>query len=168
AFTNFENCPSIVDPENYDPKDKNARRDLSMDFSATTRTFGMKIFLGVVNPEENLNVAFNFGRNIAEEITFDTPIIALTDLSHLLIDRLADEFANTLLTEDGELKYPPEEFLQHVPKNFQCMTGALIGALVAAAHNSTLIVVDTGAIDIITRYLEKICPEIRPFILHAA
>ena len=168
AFTNFENCPSIIDPENYDPKDKNARRDLSMDFSATTRTFGMKIFLGVVNPEENLNVAFNFGRNIAEEITFDTPIIALTDLSHLLIDRLADEFANTLLTEDGELKYPPEEFLQHVPKNFQCMTGALIGALVAAAHNSTLIVVDTGAIDIIARYLEKICPEIRPFILHAA
>ena len=92
----------------------------------------------------------------------------MTDLSHLLIDKLAEEFSNALLTADGKLKYPPEEFLQHVPKNYQCMTGALIGALVAAAHNSTLIVVDTGAIDIITRYLEKICPEIRPFILHAA
>ena len=45
------------------------------------------------------------------------------------------------------------------------MTGAIIGALVAAAHNSTLIVVDTGAADIIARYMEKICPEIRPFIL---
>ena len=31
-----------------------------------------------------------------------------------------------------------------------------------------MIVVDTGAIDIITRYLEKICPAVRPFILHAA
>ena len=47
------------------------------------------------------------------------------------------------------------------------MTSAIIGALVAAAHNSTLIVVDRGAADIIARYLEKICPEVRPFILHA-
>ena len=48
------------------------------------------------------------------------------------------------------------------------MTSAIIGALIAAAHNSTLIVVDTGAVDIIARYVEKICPEVRPFILHAA
>ena len=167
AFTNFENCPSLVDP-NYDPKAKGARRDLSMDFSATTRTFGMKIFLGVVNPEENLNVAFNFGRNLAEEISFDTPIIALTDLSNLLVDKLAAQFSDALLTADGNLKYPPEEFLQHVPKNYQCMTSSIIGAIVAAAHNSTLIVVDTGAADTIARYLEKICPAVRPFILHSA
>ena len=139
-----------------------------MDFSATTRTFGMKIFLGVVDPDENLNVAFNFGRNLAEEITFDTPIVAVTDLSNLLIEKLADKFADELLTDDGALKYPPEEFLQHVPQSYRCMTSAIIGALVAAAHNSTLIVVDTGAIDIITRYLEEICPEIRPFILRSA
>lgn len=168
AFTNFENCPSLVDPDNYDPKDKTARRDLSMDFSATTRTFGMKIFLGVVDPEENLNVAFNFGRNLAEEITFDTPIIAVTDLSNILVDKLADKFAAELLTKKGKIKYSPEKFLQHVPKEYQCLTSAIIGALVAAAHNSTLVVVDTGAIDIITRYLEKICPEIRPFILRSA
>jgi len=168
AFTNFENCPSLVDPENYDPKAKNARRDLSMDFSATTRTFGMKIFLGIVDPEENLNVAFDFGRNLAEEITFDTPIVAVTDLSNILIEKLADKFADKLLKKNGELKYPPEEFLQHVPKNYRCLTSAIIGALVAAAHNSTLIVADTGAIDIIARYLEKICPEIRPFILHSS
>ena len=166
AFTNFENCPSFFDPD-YNPKAEGVRRDLSTDFSATARTFGMKIFLGAVDPKENLNVAFNFGRNLAEEITFDIPIIALTDLSHLLLDKLADKFSDALLNEDGSLKYPPEEFLRHVPKDYQCMTSAIIGALVAAAHNSTLIVVDTGAIEIITRYLEKICPEIRPFILHS-
>ncbi len=167
AFTNRENCPSVTNP-NYDPKAPNARRDLSMDFSATTRTFGMRIFLGVVDPKENLNVAFNFGRNMAEEITFDTPIIAITDLSHLLEDKLAKKFSRALLTRKGELKYSPEEFLKYVPKKYQCMTGALIGAIVAAAHNSTLIVVDTGAVDIIARYVEGICPEVRPFILHAA
>ena len=167
AFTNFVNCPSIIDPDNYDPKAKGARRDISMDFSATTRTFGMKIFLGVVNPDENLNVAFNFGRNLAEEITFDTPIIALTALSNLLEEKLADNFAEALLTKRGKLRFKPENFLQHVPKDYQCMTSAIIGSLVAAAHNSTLIVVDRGAADIIARYLEKICPEVRPFILHA-
>ena len=166
AFTNSENCPSLINPD-YDSKAEGARRDISIDFSATTRTFGMKIFLGVVNPEENLKVAFNFGRNIAEEITFDTPIVAVTALSNLLEDKLADKFSEALLKGD-ELKYSPEEFLQHVPKNYQCLTSAIIGALVAAAHNSTLIVVDTGVADIITRYLEKICPGIRPFILHAA
>ncbi len=164
AFTNAENCPSFTD-ENYNPDDKKARRDLSMDFSATTRTFGMKIYLGVVKPDENLNAAFNFGRNVAEEISFDTPIIALTDLGNILEDRLAERFADELLTPDGELKFPPEEFLRRVPKKYQAMTGALIGALVAAAHNSTLIVVDTGAADVIARYTEKICPEISPFIL---
>lgn len=168
AFTNFENCPSITDPDNYDPKDETARRDISMDFSATVRTFGMKIFLGVVNPAENLNVAFNFGRNLAEEVTFDTPIIAITALSNLIVEKLADKFADALLTAEGELKYPPEEFLSHVPKEYRCLTSTIIGALVAAAHNSTLVVVDTGATDIITRYLEKICPEIRPFILRSA
>ena len=124
--------------------------------------------MGVVNPEENLNVAFNFGRNLAEEISFDTPIIAMTDLSNILIDKLEKKFAKALLTKDGDLKYPPEEFLRHVPKDYQVMTGAIIGAIVAAAHNSTLIVADTGAIEIIARYLEKICPEVRPFILHSA
>lgn len=168
AFTNIDNCPSITEGDDYDPKAQDARRDLPMDFSATTRTFGMKIFLGVVFPEDNLNVAFNFGRNLAEEITFDTPIIAVTALSNLLEEKLAYNFADALLTTEGALKYPPEEFLQHVPKDYRCMTSALIGALVAAAHNSTLIVVDTGATDIITRYLEKICPEVRPFVLHSA
>ena len=39
--------------------------------------------------------------------------------------------------------------------------------MVAAAHNSTLIIVDCGAVEIIARFLETICPQIRPFILHA-
>lgn len=167
AFTNIENCPSINNPD-YDPKAEGTRRDISMDFSATTRTFGMKIFLGIVDPADNLNMAFNFGRNLAEEISFDTPIIAVTALSNLLEEQLSIRFKEELLTADGDLKYPPEEFLQHVPKEYRCMTSAIIGALVAATHNSTLVVADTGATDIITRYLEEICPEIRPFVLRSA
>ena len=39
--------------------------------------------------------------------------------------------------------------------------------MVAAAHNSTLLVIDRGVVEIIARYLEKICPEIKPFLLYA-
>ena len=168
AFANAENCPSIMNPDDFDIKKQGDNRDVTIDFSAALRTFGVKIFVGVIDRQENINVAFNFGRMLAEEISFDTPIIALTDLANVMRDKLAKVFAKKLLTKTGELKFPPEEFLANVPKKYRCMTGAIIGAIVAAAHNSTLIVVDTGAVEIITRYLEEICPEVRPFILHSS
>ena len=165
AFTNVENSPKNTG-EFYGYR-AGARRNVSMDFSMTARTFAMKLFMGIIEPDENPTVAFNFGRNLAEEISFGIPIIALTELSDWKLDRMDEKFARALLTKRGDLKVEPENFLQHVPKNFQCLTGAIIGAMIAAAHNSSLIIVDCGAVEIIARYLEKICPEIRPFILHA-
>lgn len=164
AFTNIENSPHRSG--GYSRK-KGDRQNISMDFSMTARTFAMKIFMGIVDPKQNPTVAFNFGRNLAEEISFGLPIIALTELSDWKLDKIDEKFARALLTKSGELKVAPEDFLSHVPKKFQCLTGALIGAMIAAAHNSTLIVLDCGAVEIIARYLEQICPQIRPFILHS-
>ena len=160
SFTNVENSPKNLSR-------KTTRRNVSMDFSMTARTFAKKIFMGIVDPKQNPTVAFNFGRTLAEEISFSTPVIALTELSDWRIDKLDEKFARALLTRNGNLKVDPENFLSYVPKKFQCLTGAIIGAMIAAAHNSTLIVVDCGVVEIIARYLEKICPQIRPFILHA-
>lgn len=165
GFTNIENSPSNT-TDSYTPK-KGQRHNLSLDFSMTARTFSMKVFLGVVDPKQNPTVAFNFGRMIGEEISFGIPIIAITELTDWILDRIDERFAAALLKPDGSFKVPPEDFLNHVPKKFRCLTGAIIGAMVAAAHNSTLIVVDCGAVEIIARYLEKVCPQIRPFILHA-
>ena len=160
AFTNIENSPKA--------RSKNpARRNIFMDFSMTSRTFTKKIFMGVVDPRQNPTVAFNFGRTLAEEVSFSMPIIVLTELSDWRLDKLDEKFARALLTRNGGLKVEPENFLSFVPRKFQCLTSALIGAMIAAAHNSTLIVVDCGAVEIIARYLEKLCPQIRPFILHA-
>ena len=134
----------------------------------TARTFAMKIFMGVIDAKQNPNVAFNFGRTMAEEISFGVPILALSILSDWRLDKVDERFAKALLNKDGEFKVEPEEFLNNVPKNFRCLTSAMIGAIVAAAHNSTFIVVDSGAAEIIARYVEKICPQVRPFILHAS
>ena len=166
AFTNVENTPSESD-KTYKPQRRGARRNVSMDFSMTTRTFAMKVFMSIVDPNEDPTVAFNFGRNIAEEISFSMPIIALTELSDWNFDKLDEKFSKALLKKNGDLKVPPENLLSAVPKKFRCLTSAVIGAIIAAAHNSTLIVVDCGAVEIIARYLEEMCPEIRPFLLHA-
>ena len=169
AFVNIENCPGITGQEKIKPQllRLKPQRDIPLDFSSTVRTFAMKIFLGVVAPDANPTVAFNFGRTLAEEISFNIPIIALTDLSDVSRDKVDIKFSNALLTKNMELKVPPEEFLNYVPKKYRNMASAIIGAIIAAVHNSTLVVVDSGAVEIITRYLEKICPDVRPFILHA-
>ena len=161
AFTNIENSPNAVEHS------KKRRRNLSLDFSMTARTFAMKVFLGVVDPKQNPTIAFNFGRTLGEEISFGVPIITITELTEWQIDYIDERFAAALLNKDGSFKVPPDEFLNHVPKKFKSLTGAIIGAMVAAAHNSTLIIVDCGAVEIIARFLETICPQIRPFILHA-
>ena len=165
AFTNSENTPSEAQRV-LRPQKKGTRRNVSMDFSMTARTFAMKIFMGIVDPKADPTVAFNFGRNLAEEISFAIPIMALTELSDWNLDRLDEKFAKALLKKNGDLKVPPEDLLNAVPKKFRCLTSAIIGAIIAAAHNSTLIVIDCGAIEIIARYLEAMCPEIRPFILY--
>lgn len=166
AFTNSENTPP-AGKESYQPHKRGRRRQVVMDFSMTARTFAAKLFAGVVDDKADPTVAFNFGRNLAEEISFAIPIIAITELSDWDIEKLDEKFFKALLTKDNELKVPPEEFLNYVPKKFRCLTSAIIGAIVAAAHNSTLIVVDCGAVEIIARYLEKLCPEVRPFLLYA-
>ena len=166
AFTNSENAPG-EEQKIYHSQKKDSRRNVSMDFSMTARTFAMKVFMGIIDPKADPTVAFNFGRNLAEEISFSMPIIAMTELSDWQFDKLDEKFSKALLKKNGDLKVPPENLLNVVPKKFRCLTSAIIGAIIAAAHNSTLIVVDCGAIEIIARYLESMCPEIRPFILHA-
>ncbi len=166
AFTNSDNAPS-PGKESYKPHRIGRRRQVVMDFSMTARTFAMKLFAGIVDDKADPTVAFNFGRNLAEEISFSIPIIAITELSDWNFDRMDEKFFKALLkSSQMELKVPPEEFLNHVPKKFRCLTSAIIGAMVAAAHNSTLIVIDCGPVEIIARYLEKICPEVRPFLLY--
>lgn len=165
AFTNIENSPNNT-PDSYQLK-KGQRHNLSLDFSMTARTFAMKVFFGVVDPKQSPTVAFNFGRTLGEEISFSMPILAITELTDWELDCIDERFAAAVMNKDGSFKVSPEEFLNRIPKKFKGLASAIIGAMVAAAHNSTLIIVDCGTVEIIARYLENICPQIRPFILHA-
>ena len=116
AFTDKVNMPNSK-RDTYRPTKLGQRRNVSMDFSLTARTFGAKLFLGIVDEDADPTVAFSFGRNLAEEISFSIPIIALTDLSDWQIDKMEEKFSAALLNDNGDLKVTPEEFLNHVPKH---------------------------------------------------
>ena len=124
------------------------------------------ITLGYVRGEQPPTAAFDFGRTLAEDISFSVPILGLSVLTPKEAPSIGKELRQALLSETGELRYPPEEFLSHVPKHQKGIAGALLGALIAAAHNSSLIILDDEATEIIASYAERLCPEIRPYILH--
>ncbi len=167
AFTDMLNKPNFP-ADIYQPTKKGQRRNVSMDFSLTARTFGAKLFMGVVDEKSDPTVAFSFGRMLAEEISFSMPIIAITALNDWKIDKLDKKFTDALLDENFNLKVEPEKFLSKVPKNARNLTAAMLGAMVAAAHNASLIVLDSGVAEIVARYLEKICPQIKPFLLYSS
>ncbi len=113
--------------------------------------------------------AFDFGRITAEDITLSSPILGVA-----LAETSPDDPCGTkqaalreaLCSPDGSLRYAADEFLQHVPKQLKADVSALMGAIIAGAHNSSLIVLDNEATEIVARYTELLCPEIKPFILH--
>ncbi|SEH26764.1 nicotinate-nucleotide--dimethylbenzimidazole phosphoribosyltransferase [Selenomonas sp. KH1T6] len=115
-----------------------------------------------------LTAYFNFGREKAEEISFDLPLLVLTmgELEGKPLGTAAETFAETLLTDSGKLAYAADEFLQHTPPDYHGTIAALMGAILAAAHNSSLVFIGDPATDIIARYTEQLCPDIRPYVLH--
>jgi nicotinate-nucleotide--dimethylbenzimidazole phosphoribosyltransferase len=85
---------------------------------------------------------------------------------HAPFGTTAELLRQELLNADGSLKYPADEFLAHAPEAVQPFIGAMIGAIIAAAHNSAFIILDDEASEIIARYTELLCPAVRPYILH--
>jgi nicotinate-nucleotide--dimethylbenzimidazole phosphoribosyltransferase len=103
--------------------------------------------------------AFNFGRVTAEDLTFETPLIGLG------LTEKRQEILEALQAPDGSLRYAPDQFLRELPRDLRPPVSALVGALIAAAHNSALILLDDDATELVARCTKDLCPEIRPYLL---
>ena len=143
-----------------------AQRQLTAAFA---KHAGAEVTIGHLRQDRPPTEAFDFGRTTAEDITFTAPILAVafaeTGLPSTDRNRVA-LLKEALCLPDGELRYPADDFLCHVPQPLKTEVSALMGAIIAAAHNSSLIVLDDEATEIIARYTELLCPSIKPFILH--
>ena len=129
--------------------------------SAASRTITMPVTIARLRTGLPPTAAFDFGRTTAEDIAFDTPILGLG-----LTDDIAEELCRALMDADGELRYAPDDFLAHVPETLQLPVSALVGAIIAAAHNSSLILPADAATELVARYTERLAPGVRPYLLH--
>ena len=152
---------------------------LKRETSAISDYLTVDIDVACLNRELPPTAAFNFGREVSEDISFSTPIIALAVLNDEATasehrDTLDDEapisigerLAAAILTEDDKLKYGAEEFLAHVPEELKNTVAAVTGAIIAGAHNSSLIIAADRFTSIVARYTAKLCPETRPYVLN--
>lgn len=139
------------------------------DVYSTAESFDVDLTFAVIKSEEDTTTVFDFGRMTAEDLSFKVPIIGISIINDIASgEDITVEFEEQLLTEDFKLKYKADDFLRYVPKHRRNLVSAVIGAIVAAAHNSSLVIVDAGAVDVIARYIEQLCPTVQPYILHAS
>ena len=107
--------------------------------------------------------AFEFGRQQGEELALHNDILGLG-----LIDAKQEkiqEIAKILVAPDGQLRYDTSDFLNHLDKNQQLLVSAVLGAMVAAAHNSSMVVLDDAATQAVARYAVNMLPDLEDFLL---
>lgn len=106
---------------------------------------------------------FEFGRSLGEKYSINTDVlgVALT-AEH---DSPAKHITPALVDGDGNLKYTATEFLSHVPEFYRPHVSTLLGVILAAAHNHTMIILDDYATVTVARYAVELFPDLQPFIL---
>ena len=129
---------------------------------------GAEVTVARLRRDRPLTEAFDFGRTLAEDIAFSVPLVAvaLTDGTSDAPGEKANALREALLTADGTLRFAPTDFLAHVPAALQAEVAALLGAIIAGAHNHSLIVLDDAATEIVARYAEALSPALSPYLLH--
>ena len=163
CFTNrIDEAKAFKNNYEDDDEEKFLEKNIFGAIYDSAEKFNIEMTLAQVKDGEYTK-AFDFGRMTAEDISFKVPIIGIMAVGNEDLDYDAYE----LLNDDGSLKYDADEFLKYVPQSAKNLLSSVVGAIVAATHNSSLVIVDAGAVDIAARYLEKLLPATRPYILHA-
>ncbi len=147
-----------------------ADAEMSMAQQQLTAAFakhaGAEVTIARLRRDRPLTEAFGFGRSMAESISFASPLLAVALSGKESATERATALRQALLDEDGALRFPAEDFLANVPEKYQTSVAALLGAIIAGAHNRSLIVLDDEATEIVTRYAEVLCPGLKPYVLH--
>ena len=128
---------------------------------------GARLAIAQLAPGKSAAAAFDFGREEGERYAVMNEVIALAaiDGEGEPCGAMNRALREALLTESGALRFKGDDFLGHVPPRYQGIVSSLLGAMIAAAHNGAMIVLDSEAVQIVARYAAKIVPELRSFLL---
>jgi nicotinate-nucleotide--dimethylbenzimidazole phosphoribosyltransferase len=70
-----------------------------------------------------------------------------------------------LCDKRGNLKLQATTFMNKLPPNMQLIASALLGAIISATHNRTMIILGDRAVTALAGYAAQLVPEIQPFLL---
>lgn len=135
--------------------------------AAQADLIGARLAIAQLSPGKRAAAAFDFGREEGERYAVMNEVIALsaTDGEGEPCGAMSSALRQALLTESGALRFRGDDFLDHVSSRYQGIVSSLLGAMIAAAHNGAMIVLDSEAVQIVARYAAKIAPELRSFLL---
>lgn len=135
--------------------------------AAQADLIGARLAIAQLSPGKRAAAAFDFGREEGERYAVMNEVIALSaiDGEGEPCGAMNRALRQALLTESGALRFKGDDFLGHVPPRYQGIVSSLLGAMIAAAHNGAMIVLDSEAVQIVARYAAKIVPELRSFLL---
>lgn len=161
------NCPDYMsnpaDWEGYDDKNQAYTFEQAALINGFAQATGVTLqsshlFLGHTQMD-----AFEYGRLQGEKLALKNGILGVG-----MIDGRPENIeaiAHALLKEDGSLRYEATSFLSHLTENQQLLVSATMGAMLAAAHNHTLVVLDNEAAVAVARYVVTMLPELEQFLL---
>lgn len=121
------------------------------------------ITLALLTTDRSQMDAFEFGRLQGENLSMRNHIIGVS-----LLDKditMLDDLADMLCHPDGALKWDKTDFLSHLPEDRQLLVSAVMGAIIAASHNRSLIILGDRAVIAIARYTAMLVPDMEPFLL---
>lgn len=135
--------------------------------AAQADLIGARLAIAQLSPGKRAAAAFDFGREEGERYAVMNEVIALsaTDGEGEPCGAMSSALRQALLTESGALRFRGDDFLDHVPPRYQGIVSSLLGAMIAAAHNGAMIVLDSEAVQIVARYAARIAPELRSCLL---
>lgn len=135
--------------------------------AAQADLIGARLAIAQLSSGKRAAAAFDFGREEGERYAVMNEVIALsaTDGEGEPCGAMSSALRQALLTESGALRFRGDDFLDHVSPRYQGIVSSLLGAMIAAAHNGAMIVLDSEAVQIVARYAAKIAPELRSFLL---
>lgn len=135
--------------------------------AAQADLIGARLAIAQLSPGKRAAAAFDFGREEGERYAVMNEVIALsaTDGEGEPCGAMSSALRQALLTESGALRFRGDDFLDHVSPRYQGIVSSLLGAMIAAAHNGAMIVLDSEAVQIVARYAAKIAPGLRSFLL---
>lgn len=135
--------------------------------AAQAGQLGARLAIAHLAPGKSAAAAFDFGREEGERYAVLNEVIALAaaDGEGEPCGAMSRALREALLTESGALRFKGDDFLGHVPARYQGIVSALLGAMIAAAHNGAMIVLDSEAVQIVARYAARITPELRSCLL---